>query len=54
MDKKELTEIYGKKSAVLLALCAYFIASIAVNSACTLPFYEPEQPRELERLKKRH
>ena len=54
MDKKELVKICEKKGAVILALCAYFIASIAVNSACTLPFYEPEQPRELERLKKQH
>lgn len=52
MDKKELVKICEKKGAVILALCAYFIASIAVNSACMVPYFEPEQPKELEQLKK--
>lgn len=53
MDKKWLI-ILLKKSAVILASCAYITASMTINSACTMPYYEPEQPKELERLKKQH
>lgn len=36
----------------ILANCAFEIAKISGNSICWLPFYEPEQPKELEKLKK--
>lgn len=53
MDKKWLI-ILLKKSAVILASCAYFAALISANSACMVPFYEPKQSIELQKLKKQH
>ncbi len=41
------------KACMLLAACGLFSASAAANSACMFPFYEPEQPEELEMFVKR-
>lgn len=35
-----------------LASCAFIFAKVAANTSCSFPYYEPEQPKELERLKK--
>lgn len=37
----------------ILANCAFEIAKFSGNSICWLPFYEPEQPKELEKLKEK-
>lgn len=36
----------------IVAFCAYIAAYISANSACSCLYYEPEQPKELVRLKK--
>lgn len=54
MEKKKMLEIIKKRSAVLLASCAYFASLIAANSSCGVPFYEPEQPEEVKKLKLHH
>lgn len=51
--------MYGKRikanaariTAFLLANYALLMAIVSVNSRCAAPFYEPEQPRALEKLK---
>lgn len=40
------------KGGALLATVAMVAATFAANSACFFPFYEPEQPEGLEKLKK--
>lgn len=35
----------------LLAVCGLLAASLAANGACMFPFFEPEQPKEIEYLK---
>lgn len=40
------------KGGSLLVTCGMVAASLAANSACMFPFFEPEQPKELECLKK--
>ena len=39
------------KAGGLLAACGLLAASLAANGACMFPFYEPEQPEEIEYLK---
>lgn len=36
------------RGGALLATVAMVAATFAANSACFFPFYEPEQPEELE------
>lgn len=43
--------MFFKKSALILAECALFCSIVCANCICFFPFYEPEQPEELERLK---
>lgn len=38
----------------MLANCALEIAKFSGNSICWLPFYEPEQPKELEQFRKKN
>lgn len=35
-----------------IACCAMMFTVISCNSACALPFYEPEQPEGLEKFNK--
>lgn len=46
--KKEL----GVNPAKLLASVTRRVSQKSVNSACSVYFHEPKQPKELERLKK--
>lgn len=39
------------KGGVFLAALAMAAATFAANSACFFPYYEPEQPEELKKLK---
>lgn len=43
--------MFFKKSALILARCALFCSIMSVNSVCGIPYFEPKQPEELERLK---
>lgn len=40
------------KCGKLVANIAFMSASIAANSSCLFPFYEPEEPKNLDKLKK--
>ena len=40
------------KHGVLIASCAFAFVAIAANSACVFPYYEPEEPKGLEKFKK--
>lgn len=40
------------KWGAVLAFFAWTVAQVTVNSACSVFFYEPEQPPTLDRLKK--
>lgn len=40
------------RGGALLATVAMIAATFAANSACLIPYYEPEQPEGLEKLKK--
>ena len=40
------------KNGTVIAGCAFAFAFVAANSSCILPFYEPEEPKGLESLKK--
>lgn len=51
MYEKRVLKSFKKKGGVALASCARVFALITVNSACTIPYFEPEQPDELKRLK---
>lgn len=46
---------HGMKVATkLLAKSAYEAAKVSANTGCFGPLYEPEQPKELERFKKKY
>lgn len=51
LKKKWFLKIFIKKSASILASFVLIIATLTTNSICCGPFYEPEQPEELKRLK---
>ena len=54
MTKKRILSYLSQKGASIVASCVMAVAVLSINSACALPFYEPEQPNELEHLKKNH
>lgn len=35
-----------------IASCAFAFTKISANTACGFPFYEPEEPKGLEKFKK--
>ncbi len=41
-----------KKHGWLIASFAFVFVTIAANSPCTIPFYEPEEPEGLAQFKK--
>ena len=49
---KELAKTIVTKYGGVIACCAFAFVTMAANSACTMPFYEPEEPEGLERFKK--
>lgn len=40
------------KHGGVIACCAFAFVTIAANSPCALPFYEPEEPQGLNAYKK--
>ncbi len=40
------------KYGSVIAACAFAVVTVAANSSCYLPFYEPEEPAGLEKFKK--
>lgn len=49
--KKAANKLF-KKHGWLIASCAFVFVSIAANSPCTIPYYEPEEPEGLAQFKK--
>ncbi len=49
---KTITDALLIKGGTMLAAFAMLAVSFAANSACMFPFFEPEQPEELDCLKK--
>lgn len=52
MLKTRVMSYLVQKGASVIAACAMAFAVLSANSACCIPFYEPEQPKELECLKR--
>lgn len=42
------------KHGGVIACCAFAFVTIAANSPCALPFYEPEEPQGLNAYKNKH
>lgn len=49
---KTMTSKLFKKHGWLIASCAFVFVTIAANSPCTIPYYEPEEPEGLAQFKK--
>ena len=49
---KKLLKTMVCKYGAVIASCAFAFVTIAANSSCISPFYEPEEPKGLERFKK--
>ena len=49
--KKFLNNIIVR-GGTIIAACAVVFVSLAANSACGMPFYEPEEPEGLAKFKK--
>lgn len=49
--KKWFSKILVRKSASIIASLVLIIATFNANCTCVAPFYEPEQPEELKRLR---
>lgn len=47
---KTITDALLMKGGAMLAAFAMLAATFAANSACYFPYYEPEQPEEVEKL----
>lgn len=49
---KEFVKNVICKHGNLIACCALAFVAVAANSACIIPFYEPEEPEGLDKFKK--
>lgn len=49
---KEKTKKLIVKYGAVIASCAFAFVTISANTSCCFPFYEPEEPKGLENLKK--
>lgn len=52
MEKNKLTNWLPQKGVSLFAICVLACATLSANTACGIPYFEPEPPKELKRLKK--
>lgn len=52
MVRKRIFHYLAQKYASIMACAALAFAVLSANSACCVPYYEPEQPDELECVKK--
>lgn len=58
MEGAKMKKIKGVAKKIILkygnaiACCAFAFVALAANSACTAPFYEPEEPEGLAQFKK--
>ena len=49
---KDKAKNFITKHGGIIASCAFAFVAISANSSCCLPFYEPEEPKGLDRFKK--
>ena len=49
--KKAVKQLFTKHGSIIVSL-AFAIVTIAANSSCCLPYYEPEEPKGLDSFKK--
>lgn len=49
---KEVLNNFVSRYGGIIACCALAFISMASNSACAMPFYEPEEPEDLDKFKK--
>lgn len=52
MTIREITQSTIEKCGKIIAASAFTFAQIAANTSCAFPYYEPEEPIDLEKLKK--
>jgi len=44
--------LFVRKYGSAIAMCAFAFAIFGANIPCTWPYYEPKEPKGIERLKK--
>lgn len=49
---KSLLKTSIVKYGSVIAACAFAFVTITANSSCVMPYYEPEEPKGLEKFKK--
>ena len=49
---KETAKKFIVKYGAAIASCAFALVTIAANSSCVFPYYEPQEPAGLEKFKK--
>lgn len=49
---KEATKKFVMKYGAAIASCAFAFVTIAANTSCGFPYYEPEEPQGLDSFKK--
>lgn len=49
---KKAINTFIKKYGSIIACCAFAFVAVAANSACAAPFYEPEEPKGLDKFRK--
>ncbi|MDO5398599.1 MAG: cyclic lactone autoinducer peptide [bacterium] len=49
---KKMLKFFVKKYGAIIAGCAFSFVVFGTNIPCMWPFYEPKEPKGLERFKK--
>ena len=49
---KEMTKVFFARYGAIVAACAFAFVALSANTSCGLPYYEPEEPMGLDKLKK--
>lgn len=49
---REVAKKFLVKYGATIASCAFAFVVISANTSCALPFYEPEEPKNLSNFKK--
>lgn len=49
---KQTAKKFVVKYGSTIATCAFAFVTVAANTSCVFPFYEPEEPKNLSNFKK--
>ncbi len=49
---KNAVKMFLTKHGATVAACAFAFVAVSANSSCLMPFYEPEEPKGLDKFKK--